>query len=239
MGGKRGSAKTRLCAAMMVIIVAVVSACRTGAGPYVSAGAGVTVLAKGGNSEVGVAVDVEAGGKITENWAVGGALTWGMTDFDRAGEYADRGNRIGRAVTRGYRNVTRWAKGCKEANEAACAVGAFFAYIGLAFGYALAGAMYVGTPVAATSYFGGSAIGSYRIGKDNIGGHVDFGISATQLFLPGEPKGASWAGGPLIGAGFHIHGLELSARYTILPPSLHREGPRVISIGLFTLGFTL
>jgi hypothetical protein len=119
-------------------------------------------------------------------------------------------------------------------------IGAFFAFVGLAFPYIGAGACYLVAPVAPTTYLELDLAGVYELGDESANPYVKAGLGMVGYLHPASdrPNGGI---GPTVGFGARLRRLDVSAHLTWLPRYLHGEDPGEqtnVVIGGLTVGIT-
>jgi hypothetical protein len=168
-------------------------------------------LALAGRYDTGIAPNVDFG--LT--------LTWGLTDWDRAREYIDAGNRAGKWTTDSLARVEAWVSNAPEKEKAARLFGAIFADFFLILSYVAVPACYVGSAGGATSHLQLDATITYRLGDGPSFAFVEGGIGAAAL----PYQVVDWRGalGPVGGIGMQLGGIvRIGARALWSPPGLNR-----------------
>ena len=168
-------------------------------------------LALAGRFETGIAPHLDFG--LT--------LTWGLTDWGRAREYVDAGNRAGQWTTDSLARVERWAtRDVPKEQQGARLLGAFFADLFLVMTYAAVPACYASSAGGATSHLQLDGTVTYRLGDGPSFAFVEGGIGAAVL----PYHVVDWRGalGPVAGIGMQLGGLvRLGARALWSPPGLN------------------
>lgn len=194
-------------------------------------GIGPAMLNIDGIDEYGFAMG--AGGRFPfhDRMAINAGVTWGLTSFDRTGEWWEEARKIGRWTSNAYANVTEWA-GEGEDDEALRYMAAFYAYIGLLFPYAVSGIMYIVGPFAATSYLDFHMEATFHLFETRNGPYVGGGLGTAAVIFPieREMKGAL---GPSLNLGYDFGWFGIEARGFYSPPHLHGE-PSVYRTDVFT-----
>lgn len=192
---------------------------------------GPAMLSITGYEEYGVAL--AGGGRFPfhDRMALNAGVTWGLTTFDRTGEWWEEARKIGSWTTRAYGDVTRWA-GEGEDDDAFRYMAAFYAYIGLLFPYAVSGIMYILGPFAATSFVDFHMEATFHLFETRKGPYVGAGLGAAAIIFPieREMKGAF---GPSFNVGYDFGWFGLEARGFYSPPYLHGE-PGFFRTDIFT-----
>jgi len=171
----------------------------------------------------GLALELQVRYQRPSGFGVGYTLTWGLTDWDRAREWIDAGNRAGRWTSDRIRQVGDWAME-DEASRGLRLVGAFFADAFLVMTYAAVPACYVGSVGGATSHLQVDVTASLRSGGA-VSGWVEGGLGA--LALPVSHREWDFGLGPVLGAGASLGPASIGARFLWSPPALRAgEGYR-------------
>jgi hypothetical protein len=193
---------------------------------------GPAMLSITGYEEYGFAM--AGGGRfpLHDRIALNAGVTWGLTSFDRTGEWWEEARKVGSWTTRAYGNVTEWAREGDEDDEAFRFIAAFYAYIGLLFPYAVSGIMYVLGPFAATSYLDFHMEATFHLFETRKGPYAGAGLGTAAIIFPieREMKGAV---GPSINLGFDFGWFGIEARGFYSPPYLHGE-PSLYRTDIFT-----
>lgn len=193
---------------------------------------GPAMLSISGYEEYGFAI--AGGGRfpLHEKIALNAGVTWGLTTFDRTGEWWEEARKVGSWTTRAYGNVTKWAGEGDEDDEVFRYMAAFYAYIGLLFPYAVSGIMYVLGPIAATSYIDFHMEATFHLLETRKGPYAGIGLGTAAVIYPveGDMKGAF---GPSFNLGFDFGWFGIEARGFYSPPYLHGE-PGLYRTDIFT-----
>ncbi len=184
-------------------------------------GIGPAMINIAGVDEYGFAMG--AGGRFPfhHRMAINAGVTWGLTSFDRTGEWWEEARKIGRWTSRAYANVTEWA-GEGEDDDALRYIAAFYAYVGLLFPYAVSGIMYIIGPFAATSYVDFHMEATFHLLETRRGPYVGAGLGIAAVIFPveREMKGAL---GPSFNLGYDFGWFGIEGRGFYSPPYLHGE----------------
>lgn len=196
-------------------------------------GLGPAMLSITGYEEYGFAL--AGGGRFPfhKQIALGAGVTWGLTSFDRTGQWWEEARKVGSWTTRAYGNVTEWAgEGKEEDDEAFRYMAAFYAYIGLLFPYAVSGIMYILGPFAATSFIDFHMEATFHLFETRKGPYAGAGLGTAAIIFPieREMKGAV---GPSFNLGFDFGWFGIEARGFYSPPYLHGE-PSLYRTDIFT-----
>lgn len=205
-------------------------------GPHLSAGVVFMSLGEDG-FDPGFGVGIGFGVRLDRRVAINGSFDWGFTEFERTSEWWDKATALGGATSDGYRAVTRWAGDCDGDYQIFCFMGAFVAYVVLLAGYAGAGVLYAGGPLASTGFLGLDLTASYELGTGRLGTRLELGASSMVLF-PREYSESISAIGPTAGVTIRADSLRLGAQLTWLPSAVHLSGggDRAAAIGMLTIG---
>jgi hypothetical protein len=153
---------------------------------------------------------------------LGGAitLTWGLTDWDRAGEYIQAGNRAGRWTTDSLARVEAWVSNAPKEQKAARLLGAFFADTFLVLSYAAVPFCYVSSAGGATSHVQLDMTFMTRIGEGTSFGYLEGGLGLAET----PYRIVDWreAFGPVAGIGMQVAGaVRIGMRAFWSPPALN------------------
>lgn len=162
-------------------------------------------------------------------------FTWGLTDWDRAREWIDAGNRAGSWTTDRFADVEAWTRRGKEDTRGLRLLGAMFADVFLALSYAAVPACYVGSLGGATSHLQLDLTGSLHLGEGRADAWLEAGAGVAAL----PDRIVDWrrAVGPVAGVGARFGWLRVSGRVLWSPPALNTSsrGGTVLTSAL-TLG---
>jgi hypothetical protein len=211
-------------------------------------GVGVAWLSRSGggvrNESLGVSIELGLEGRAAPQVGWGVRLTWGLTDWDRAREYIDAGNRAGTWTTDKFAQLDRWLRESPKDQEALRLMGAFFAYVFLGATYVAVPVCYTGSIFGATSHLQLDATASTHLtdGPIDTWGEVGVGAAALPEAVHGSwsQSTVSRAVGPVLGAGVQLGKARLGGRLLWSPPMLtsSTRGATVL-IGAVTLGGSL
>ncbi len=192
----------------------------------------------------GIVLEIRAERRMaTPHLGWGMNVGWGITDWDRAREWIDAGNRVGRWTTDRFADVEGWVRNGKDDGTApARFMGAIFADFFLAFTYLAVPVCYVGSAGGATSHFEFDFTGSVHVfdGPDDVWAEAGGGA----VGLAERPRGQdtifqNWQGalGPVVGMGAQVGPVHLGAHVLFSPPALNSSsyGGRVV-VGSVTVG---
>jgi len=147
-------------------------------------------------------------------------LTWGLTDWDRAREWIDAGNRAGSWTTDRFADVEAWVrKGKDDKSEGLRLMGALFADLFLALTYAAVPFCYVGSAGGATSHLQLDFTGSVHLGDGP--GDAWLALGGGAAVLPERFLDWRRAAGPVAGVGARFGPLRIDARVLWSPPALN------------------
>lgn len=224
--------------ALLVLASLLLAGSARAEGPRLAAGfAWLARSAEGRRAEAsGVAFELRLGGRTAPRLGWDLAFTWGLTDWDRAGEWIDAGNRAGSWTTDRFADVEAWVRrGEDDDTMLPRLLGAFMADAFLGMTYAAVPFCYVGSAGGATSHLQVDVTGSAHLGDGPHDAWVELGAGAAALPATfGEWDGAV---GPVIGAGARLGPLRLGGRVLWSPPALNGAslGGSVLT-GAVTLG---
>jgi hypothetical protein len=132
----------------------------------------------------GVALQARFRHMRTRTFGVDFNLTWGLTDWDRAKVWIDRGNEAGQWTTERIKAVGDWAMEVED-EQGLRLMGAFFADFFLVMTYAAVPACYVASVGGATSHLQADATATVHAGE----GRVDVWGEAGGVGLRPRPGG--------------------------------------------------
>jgi hypothetical protein len=183
-------------------------------------GASFVVAPPGGprRSQAGLALEARARYRMSPLVGVDYTLTWGLTDWDRAGEWIDAGNRSGRWTTDAIRSVGDWAVEDEKTAPLRLA-GAIFADLFLVASYAAVPACYLGSVGGATSHLQVDVTANLHADTGAVDAWVEGGLAG--LALPSLRDGFDVGLGPVVGLGVDAGDVRLGARVTWSPEALH------------------
>jgi hypothetical protein len=178
----------------------------------------------------GAALELRLEGRTAPQVGYGVTLTWGLTDWDRAAEYIDAGNRAGSWTTDRFADVEAWVRRGKDNDTQGLRIlGAMVVDFLLVASYAAVPACYIGSVGGATSHLQLDVTGSFHLGEGPRDAWIELGAGAVTL-----PEGLAdwWNGaGPVVGAGMQLGALRVGARVLWSPPALNTasEGGTVLT----------
>ncbi len=227
----------RVLAAAALLLAAAPAA----AAPRFSFAAGYAVLGHDGDhgrrTDGGAALELRLDGSVSERIGFGLTFTWGLTDWARAREYVDAGNRAGSWTTEKLADVEAWAtkSDVREGTRPFRILGAVFADLFLVMTYAAVPICYVGSVGGATSHLELDATGTLHLGGGAYDPWLEGGVGAATL--PYRILDWRRAVGPVVGLGVRLGSIRLGARLLWSPPALNeaRFGGSVVT-GAFTVG---
>lgn len=184
----------------------------------------------------GVALELRTGGRTAPRVGWDVTLTWGLTDWDRAGEWIDAGDRAGSWTTDRFADVEAWVRRGKDDDTVGPRLlGALFADAFLLLTYAAVPFCYAGSAGGATSHLQVDVTGSVHLAEGEGDAWLELGAGAVALPVTlGDWDGAV---GPVFGAGARLGPLRVGGRVLWSPPALNgaRLGATVLT-GAVTLG---
>jgi len=145
-------------------------------------------------------------------------LTWGLTDWDRAGEWIDRGNEAGQWTTERIQAVGDWATEVED-QQGLRFMGAVFADMFLVMTYAAVPACYVMSVGGATSHLQADAAVSVHAGSGDVDVWGEGGVGVFSL--PAHREEWDLGVGLVGGIGAELGPVQVGARVTWSPPALH------------------
>jgi hypothetical protein len=185
----------------------------------------------------GVALQLQVEGRPAPTAGYAVTLTWGLTDWDRAKEWIDAGNRAGSWTTDKFAEVERWVRrGKRNETEGLRFMGAIFADLFLVLSYAAVPFCYVGSAGGATSHLQLDATGSLHLSDGPNDAWLELGFGAAAL--PEHVHDWRRALGPVGGLGARFGPVRVGLRGLWSPPGLNTAtgGGRVVT-GALTVGF--
>jgi hypothetical protein len=182
----------------------------------------------------GVALELRLEGRSAPRIGYGVTLGWGLTDWDRAGEWIDAGNRAGSWTTDRFADVEAWVRrGERNDTLGPRFLAAIFADLFLAASYAAVPFCYAGSVFGATSHLQLDVTGSFHLADGPNDAWIEMGFGAAAL----PQRFTEWrrAAGPVVGAGVRFGALRLGARLLWSPPRINTsvEGGTVL-VGALT-----
>jgi hypothetical protein len=154
----------------------------------------------------GVALTGRFEGEISPRIDLALSFTWGLTDWARAKEYVQAGNRVGQWTTDQFAKVEAWAtKDVPKDQQGLRVLGAFFADLFLVLTYAAVPSCYVGSVGGATSHLQLDGTATFRLGDGPSFPFFEAGIGVAAL--PYQMVDWRSAAGPVLGAGMQIAGV--------------------------------
>lgn len=184
----------------------------------------------------GVALELHLEGRTAPRIGYDVTLSWGLTDWDRAREWIDAGDRAGSWTTDRFADVEAWVRrGERNDTLGLRLLGAMFADLFLALSYAAVPFCYVGSVFGATSHLQLDVTGSLHLSDGPQDAWLEMGFGAAAL----PQRSHDWrrASGPVAGVGVRLGPLRLGARLLWSPPKLNTslEGGTVL-VGALTVG---
>ncbi len=184
----------------------------------------------------GVALELRLEGRSAPRVGYGVTLSWGLTDWDRAEEWIDAGNRAGSWTTDRFADVEAWVRrGERNDTLGPRFLAAIFADLFLALSYAAVPFCYAGSVFGATSHLQLDVTGSLHLSDGPDDAWIEMGFGAAAL----PERFFEWrrAAGPVAGVGVRFGPLRLGARLLWSPPVLNTslEGGTVL-VGALTAG---
>jgi hypothetical protein len=194
--------------------------------------------------QYGLALDVTGATPIAGPVDFGTRFAWGLTDWERAGRWANAGVAVGRWTNRAYVNTYNWTKKHGSDGKAnpnthglrlmAGGMGMMFLW----FGYAIAGVAFAAAVVAPTTVLEANFTGNFVLGEGDVSPYVKAGIGLMAFWHPvhGNLVGGI---GPNAGAGLRVGPIHLGVSGTWSPPHLHgehRAGRSNLLSGALTVG---
>ncbi len=194
------------------------------AGPSLELGAGYAWLSRSPAdapaTAQGVALELRLGGRAAPRVGYGVTFTWGLTDWDRAGQYIDAGNRAGSWTTDRFADVEAWIRRGEDDDTVALRLfGGLFADAFLALSYAAVPICYVGSVGGATSHLQLDATVSAHLGDGPTDGWVELGAGAAVL-TENTPDWSTVAG-PVAALGVRLGPLGVRGRILWSPAPLN------------------
>jgi hypothetical protein len=181
----------------------------------------------------GVALALRATNRTSERFGVDVNVTWGLTDWDRAGEWIDAGNKAGAWTTEKIQSVAHWAQQGGDA-QGLRMLGAVFAEAFLVLTYGAVPVCYVGSVGGATTHLQLDVTGTVHV----TGGPWDLwaegGLGGAAI--PERIVVWQYALGPVVGVGVDAGAVRISGRVLWSPGALN-SSPRA-GEGLFTASLT-
>lgn len=227
-----------LAALLAPLLAATPARASDGDGPRLFTGLGAAWFALSSgparDDAMGVALELRLAGRAAPRagWAL--TFTWGLTDWDRAGEWIDAGDRAGSWTTDRFADVEAWVRRGEDDNTVGLRLlGAMVADLFLVGTYAAVPFCYVGSVGGATSHLQIDAVGTFHAASGPHDVWVELGAGAATL----PSLIADWrtAVGPVGGIGAQVGSLRLGARVLWSPPALNTasHGATVLT-GAFT-----
>ena len=210
-------------------------------GPRLATSLGAAWFERGRDGErteaSGAALQLQLEGRPAPTMGYAVTLTWGLTDWDRAREWIDAGNRAGSWTTDKFAEVERWVRrGERNDTLGPRFMAAIFADLFLALTYAAVPVCYVGSVGGATSHLQLDATGSLHLSGGPNDAWLEAGFGAAAL--PHRFDDVRRAIGPVAGAGARFGPVRVGLRGLWSPPGLNTAigGGRVVT-GALTVGF--
>ena len=224
--------------------VLVIAASRAAAeAPRLSLGAGYGFIShareRGERTDGGVALELRVEQRVTPRLGFGIGLTWGLTDWSRAREWIDAGNRAGRWTSDRFADVEAWAmkEDAREGTRGLRLVGAMVADLFLLMTYGAVPFCYAGSLGGATSHLQADATAVLHLTGAANDAWVEAGLGAAAL----PYRIVDWrrASGPVVGVGMQVDGrVRISGRLLWSPPGMNDApfGGTVVT-GALTIGY--
>jgi hypothetical protein len=194
--------------------------------------------------QLGLSLDITGSTPIAGPVDFGTRFSWGLTDWERAGRWADAGVAIGKWTNRAYVSTYNFTRkhgvhGTSNPETHSLRVmGGGIAMCFLWFGYAIAGVAFVGAVVAPTTVLEADFTGNVLLGEGDVTPYLKAGIGLMAFWHP-EHGNLVGGLGPNVGGGLRVGPLHLGASGTWSPPHLHgefREGRSNLFTGALTVG---
>jgi hypothetical protein len=184
-------------------------------------GAASLVLTGPGGQRVeqnGVALVLRTRNRVSRQFSADVVVTWGLTDWDRAREWIDAGNRAGTWTTDKIQAVTHWVEDGGD-SQGLRLMGAVFADMFLVMSYAAVPFCYAGSVGGATSHLQIDVTGNYHLGDGtfDLWGEAGLGVAGLPV------RFAEWdyAAGPVVGVGLDAGPFRVGARVLWSPAAFH------------------
>ncbi len=129
----------------------------------------------------GVALELRVDGRTAPRFGYDVTFTWGLTDWDRARESIDAGNRAGSWTTDKFADVEAWARRAGEKDQGLRVLGAIFADAFLALTYVAVPVCYIGSVGGATSHLQLDITGSFHLAEGSNDAWIELGAGAAAL----------------------------------------------------------
>jgi hypothetical protein len=166
---------------------------------------GQQVASGGSRSAGGVALTGKFEGEVAHGIDLGLTLTWGLTDWARAKEYIEAGNRAGQWTTDQLAKVEAWVSKAPKEQKGLRLMGALFADMFLVFTYVAVPSCYIGSAGGATSHLQLDGTATWRLADGPSFPYLEAGIGVAAL--PYQIVDWRTAAGPVLGAGMQIAGV--------------------------------
>jgi len=162
-------------------------------------------------------------------------LTWGLTDWDRAGEWIDAGNDAGSWTTEKIAQVAHWSQEGGDAQPLRF-MGAIFAEMFLVMTYVAVPVCYVGSIGGLTSHLQVDFTGTAQLVEGPIGLWVEGGLGAAGI--PHHFLRWDYALGPVAGVGVDAGPVRVGGRLLWSPGGLNSsdEADRQLFAGSLMIG---
>jgi len=194
--------------------------------------------------QLGLSLDIMGAPPIAGPGDFGTRFAWGLTDWERAGRWANAGVAVGKWTNRAYVNTYNWTKkhgsdGKANPNTHSLRVmGGGIAMCFLWFGYAIAGVAFMAAVVAPTTVLEADFTGNFVLSEGDVSPYLKAGIGLMAFWHP-EHGNLVGGLGPNVGAGLRVGPLHIGASGTWSPPHLHgefRAGRSNLISGALTVG---
>jgi hypothetical protein len=162
----------------------------------------------------GVALSARVRHRSSDRFGVDFNVTWGMTDWDRAKEWIDRGNQAGQWTTEHIRQVGDWATE-DEKRSGARLLPAVFADMFLAMTYVAVPFCYVASVGGATTQLQVDGTAVVHTGTETVDVWGEAGVAA--LALPATRAEWDLGFGLVAGVGADVGPVRVGARVTWSP----------------------
>ncbi len=192
--------------------------------PRLVPGLGFAWLEQGRSGErstaSGVTLELRLEGRTAPRIGYDVTLSWGLTDWDRAREWIDAGNRAGTWTTDRFAAVEAWVRrGERNDTQGLRFLAAIFADLFLALTYAAVPFCYAGSAFGATSHLQLDVTGSLHLAEGPNDAWIELGGGAAAL----PARFLDWrrAAGPVVGLGVRFGALRVNARMLWSPRELN------------------
>jgi hypothetical protein len=196
-------------------------------------------------ARLGLLLQYSASRPIVDDFEFGTRFAWGLTDWERAGKWANAGVSVGEWTTRAYKNTYNWtrkrgADGKADPNTHGLRLmGGSMAMCFLWLGYAVAGVSFLIVPLAPTTFLELDFTGNYVLGSSEVKPYFKAGVGFFAFWHPVHNTLVG-AVGPTAGTGVRVGEIDIGAVGTWSPPLAHgeaREGDSHIITSAIVVGF--